>query len=297
MHPTHNPKQKSLKKVLALVLALVLLAGLLLFANALVGNPISRLLVKRSANAYVAETYSGTDYKIDSVMYSFKDGHYHVDVSSPSSQDTYFVLEYRASGKLFRDSYEEQVLLKGNTARRIDEEYRTRCKAILEGGQFPYEVYMGGGDLLTALSPAPPEEDTPQEPGVPLSPLDQTMLVLDKTYDVSKLGASHGSVWLYVEVDPSEITAETAAEVLLTAKELLETANLPFFRIDLHLEPPRGEDGTPGGEPTLQIRNFPWSEIEPEGLAERVQTAADALTQYYSEMDQLKNAELAQAEQ
>ena len=294
MHPTHNPKQNSLKKVLALVLALVLLAGLLLFANALVGNPISRLLVKRNASAYVAETYSGTDYKLDSVTYSFKDGHYHVDVSSPSSPDTYFVLEYRAGGKLFRDSYEDQVLSKGNTARRIDEAYRTRCKAVLEGGQFPYEVYMGGGDLMASLSPAPPEET--QEPGVPLPPLDQTTLVLDKTYDVSKLGASHGSVWLYVEADPSEITAETAAEVLLTAKEQLKTANLPFFRIDLHLEPPRGEDGTPGGEPTLQIRNFPWSDIEPEGLAERVQTAADALTQYYREMDQLKDAELAQAE-
>ena len=47
--------KKKVLKTAAFLTALCLTAGLGIFANALVGNPVSRLLAKRTAEAYLQE--------------------------------------------------------------------------------------------------------------------------------------------------------------------------------------------------------------------------------------------------
>ena len=68
-------------KLAALVLALAMIVGLGLFANALVGNPVSRALATRAAKKRMAEQYPS--YTLERVTYSFKDGNYHAFFTDP----------------------------------------------------------------------------------------------------------------------------------------------------------------------------------------------------------------------
>ena len=62
------------KKFITWLLALVLFGGVLWVIDAFVGNPVSKMLATNTAKAHLAETYADTDYEIERVSYSFKDG-------------------------------------------------------------------------------------------------------------------------------------------------------------------------------------------------------------------------------
>ena len=49
--------KKRILKIAALVLAVVLIIGVCLFANSLVGNPISKALAENTAEKYIKEAY------------------------------------------------------------------------------------------------------------------------------------------------------------------------------------------------------------------------------------------------
>lgn len=81
--------KKKVLKITALLIAVVLITGLGIFANSLVGNPVSKMLAERTAETYLAEEYGDTDFYIENIGFNFKDGNYYVHVKSPSSIDTY----------------------------------------------------------------------------------------------------------------------------------------------------------------------------------------------------------------
>ena len=276
--------KKKTWKIIALVLAVVLLGGVLFYANAFLGNPISRFLAVRNAKRYVAEAYAGTDYVVGEVSYSFKEGCYIADVSSPSSADTYFIVNYDFLGRRGYDSYEMQVVNRGNVWRRLEKEYRDLCDRVLEGDCFPYELGIAYGTLDTSI---PVEEVL--EPGVRPEQLPPSELELDRQYDIPALGAKCGKLVLYVE-DP-EVSEDRAAEILLEVRRLLEEGGAPFFYLDFVLEPPR-EEGNPRGE-TLNILNFPAADIYEENMAQRVAEAAAEAEDYYAKMDAIRADEEA----
>ena len=115
--------KKKYLKIVAFIIAMVLFVGVAWFANALNGNPVSKFLAQKTAQKYLAEHYDDTDYYIDSVSYSFKDGNYHAFIKSPTSMDTEFSLYITMFGEFRFDTYED-VVDGFNTARRIDQEYR-----------------------------------------------------------------------------------------------------------------------------------------------------------------------------
>ena len=69
-------KKKVLKK-LALLIAISLIVGICWFANALCGNPVSKFLAERAADAYLEEHFPDTDYYIKEVGFNFKDTNYY----------------------------------------------------------------------------------------------------------------------------------------------------------------------------------------------------------------------------
>lgn len=77
-------KRKVLKTA-AFLTAVVLISGLGAFANALVGNPVSRLLAKRTAQAYLDGHYGDTGFVLEEVSYSFKEGGYYATIRSPAA--------------------------------------------------------------------------------------------------------------------------------------------------------------------------------------------------------------------
>ena len=78
---------KKFWKRLAVVVAVLMIVVLAVFANAFMGNPVSKMLAQNTAEEILKTKYKNKDYQIDDVVYSFKDGYYHAKISSPSSID------------------------------------------------------------------------------------------------------------------------------------------------------------------------------------------------------------------
>ncbi len=131
-------------KIAALITALLLILGVGWFANALVGNPVSRLLAQRSAAQYLEKTYPGQQLIAEKARYSFKEEGYYVHVSSLHSEDVAFSLSFDFLGHLKYDDYDSRVTQRGNTANRLEMEYRALADTVLESSTFPYEGFWYG---------------------------------------------------------------------------------------------------------------------------------------------------------
>lgn len=267
-------KKKRALKIAALVFALVLLAGVGWFANALVGNPVSRLLCRRSAEAYLAEQYPGTDFCVERVDYSFKMTCYYARIVSPSSADSSFTLDQSWTGKVVNDRYESQVAGRENTARRLNEEYRALTDRVLDG--LPWVDNIAFGDLVFTGSGVSADDAwaIPRED-----------LKLDKVYDIPALGAQGGRLVVYAADEA--VTPERAADLLLELKAAMFAGGAPFYCVDFTLEHPKAEDGArPEGR--VEVDGFLWEDIQEEGLADRIRAADAALKAYYASEDTKK---------
>ncbi len=111
---------KKFCKRLAVVVAIMMIVVLAVFANAFMGNPVSKMLAQNTAfmgnpvskmlaqntaEEILKTKYKNKDYQIDDGVYSFKDGYYHARIYSPSSIDSKFNLIINMFGKLEYDEY------------------------------------------------------------------------------------------------------------------------------------------------------------------------------------------------
>ncbi|MBQ7390363.1 MAG: hypothetical protein IJW02_04575 [Clostridia bacterium] len=260
-------------KILALTAAIALIAGVLLFANSLVGNPLSKALAQRGAEKYIDENYGDTDYELLKVEYDLKDLFYHATVSSPSSRDTVFTLMINSFGKVKYDNFDIYVEKGWSTATRLATEYRNTVKAFLDSGSFPYNASLGYGELVFVTA-----EDKESAP-VPAYALVTNELTLDAYYNVNELGKQAGRLTLYI--DDATVSAERAAEILLGIREAFDKAGIGFYAIDLILEYPQGEGDYEYG--TVEVCDFLYSDIYEDGLTERVTEADKAAKNYLSD--------------
>ena len=267
--------KKKFLKIVALIVASVLILGLLFFANAFLGNPISKTMATNTAKKYLAETYAGTDYCLEEVSYSFKDGHYYAHIESPSSIDTKFSLSITMFGKISYDTY-ENVQMGFNTAQRLESEYRELTDTVFDNGTFPYESDISFGTLEIY-----PEEalSTTGSFDVASYAMNQNELVLDKIYDIKEVGKEAGHLVVYVQSDV--VTVEEASKLILDVKEIFDRADVPFKAIDFTLQHPLTED-EPRSDEQVNVAQFLYEDIYKEGMVERVQAAHDALEAYYN---------------
>ena len=273
---------KKVLKILALILAVVLLCVVGWFANAFLGNPVSKALAVSTANKYMAAQYGDTDYYIEGVGYSFKTMGYYAHVRSPSSIDTQFVLYLDMLGNLERDTY-ESVLGGSITARRIESEYRTYTDRVFDSPEFPYSTDIAYGTLEIWAREALGDPLAASE--VPEYAMFYDELVLDRIYDPGELGARAGHLVVYVDSDT--VTVEYAAEILLTLRAEFDRAGVAFRAVDLTLHHPLPEEG-PRDDTYVGVKDFAYDDIVPEGIIERVAAADVALKAYYAEMDKMK---------
>lgn len=270
-------------KITAFVVALALIAGIAVFANALVGNPISKLLAQNSAKRHIEENYADTDFYVERVSFSFKDTRYHAFIKSPSSVDSHFTIYMDMLGRVEFDFYEDDVLNGWNTADRIGTDYRKQVDAILDNPSFPYICDIGYGDIEFI-----PEEYA-DNPDVPSYALHIEDLELDGIYNLAELGSQAGHLVLYVTEDT--LSFERAAEIMLDIRRIMDDAGVGFYAMDFVLEYPRNEDGTRNSEDQIDVNNFLYEDIYEEGMVERVAAADKATKEYYAEMDKLKFGE------
>lgn len=284
-------KKKGLK-IAALVLALVIVAGLCVFANALVGNPVSKWLATRTAKAHLEEVYGDTDFVIEKIGFNFKDTDYYAHIMSPSSEDSSFSLRIGMWGQLLLDTYESRVLAGDNTRNRLYMEYRALVDEVLEAPDYPFTTFIAYGDLQIGFAPAGVDVEEDRWPGhyVVLDKVE-----LDKKYDIYELAKKAGCLVIYVEDE--EVTIERAAEVLLELKELFDRKNVPFVSIDFVLEYPRKPEGGNIKEGRINVEGFLYSDIYAEGLVERVRIADEELNAYYEEQDRITKELIEQLEE
>lgn len=273
-------KKKTLK-IIAHIIAFLLIIGLSWFANAVLGNPVSKMLAANTAKKHLEETYAGTDYYIERIVYSFKDSNYHAFIKSPSSMDTEFSLSISMLGKLKLDTYDD-VLNGFNTASRLEQEYRKLADTIFEHPSFPYGGRIGYGTLEIHLEEL--IEDA-EHYDIPSYSINQNTLELDKIYDIRELGRQAGHLIIYVEGDT--VSIEKAAEMMLNIKSYFDDANIPFVAMDFTLQYMKAEDGTRSDE-EVRVEDFPYEDIYSEGMNERVSEADKALKEFYEELDKEK---------
>lgn len=267
-------------KIAALVVAVILIAGLAWFANAFLGNPVSKLIAKHAAEKYMETTYGETDFYIERMGYSFKMGNYYAFVKSPTSMDTDFSFYISMTGEIYNDTY-DSVTEGFVTARRLEDEYRTLAKTVLEASDYPYNKHDSFG--YGTLEIYPPEAlNDPLATDVPDYAMDQSKLIVDRVYDIRELGGRAGHLVIYVDSDL--VTMEHAAEIMLDIKARFDAAGIPFVAMDLVLQYPRPEEGRrPDGE--VRVEQFLYDDIYEEGLSERVAEADAERKAYYAALD------------
>ncbi len=255
--------QRKLQKAGAFLAAALLVIGLCVFANALVGNPVSGLLAEKTAGEHLSEHYANTDFVIEKVSYSFKDGGYHAYIISPSSADSYFTLYFDMVGNLRYDSYESMVANGQNTARRLNQAYRELTDSVLESSAFPFQSEIAFGDLELTEG-----------------------LELDRMYDIPKLGAEAGRLTVYV--DEETVSVERASEILLEIRRLMEEGGAPFYSINFVLQYPRSEENGNRPEGRVEVQEFLCADIYQDKMTERVKKANEEACAYHKELDQKK---------
>jgi len=268
--------KKRILKIAALVFAIVLIVGVCIFANGLVGNPISKAVATNTAEKHLEKTYADKDFEIERVFYSFKDGYYHAFIYSPSSIDSDFTILIDMWGNLRSDSYVDRVLSGWNTADRVNRDYRAAVDKVLNSQAFPYNAHIGYGDF----------EFYPrvhlEEYSVPEYALIIEDLTLDAFYDVNELGAKHGMLTIYIE--DNTVTVERLSKILLDIKTIFDNAGVKFYMIDCVLEYPKPEDGK-RREDRVEVMNFLYDDIYEDGMIERVKASDEAARAYYNEQD------------
>lgn len=265
------------KKVIY-TLALLSALFLLWFGNAFLGNPLSRLLASRTAHTHLAAAYSESDFQIERINYSFKDGNYHAFVTSPSSMDTYFSLSIDMLGRLRMDTY-DSVVSGFNTARRLDDGYRALTDTVFDAPSFPYVSQIAFGELVIY----PEEHLSVAGLDAPSYTLLQEDLVLDKVYDIAALGAQAGHLVIYI--DSETVSVEQAAAMMIQIRQQFDQANVPFTAMDFTLQHPLPKEGGGRSDETVSVSHFLREEIYPEGMTDRVAQADRELKAYYAELD------------
>lgn len=278
-------KRKALK-ITAFVVALVLIIGISWFANALVGNPISKFLAEKAAEKHISEVYGETDFQIERVMYDFKAGNYSTRIFSPTSIDSHFSLAVDFFGNILYDNYEYSVLSGDNTAIRIGNEYRNKADAVLDSPSFPYYCDIAYGDIEFI-----PEEYA-ENPDVPSYAIVTETLRLDGFYDVMEMGRKAGHLVIYVTDDT--VTEERLAEVLLGIKDTMDKSGVAFYAINCVIESPKSPDIPYTDRDRIEVLNFLYSDIYEENLVERVNESIKATKEYYERMDRIKEQEIAE---
>lgn len=265
-------------KLFAIILAVILISVVLYFYLGFFGNPVSKLLMKNSAEKYVAENYP--DCHIENVGYNFKDGRYFANIQKEGSVDTNFFVYADWMGNISYDSYESYVTSGHNTANRMMMEYRDMLENAVPKQDVDYTIDIFYGDILNDYY----GKEFHKLNAYDAAYMPQEEIILDKQYDYTDIGYKYGYVCLYAE--DTDVSVSRAAEILLDLKSRLDSQNLGFYCIDFVLELPRKTDGSPNDDKTrINIDYFLWDDIYADGLEERIQTAHDELTAYYAKLD------------
>lgn len=59
-------------RIIGIVLVIAIIAVLIWFGNVMMGNPVSHALASKAAKSFLSDRFSGTDYQMERITYSFR---------------------------------------------------------------------------------------------------------------------------------------------------------------------------------------------------------------------------------
>ena len=266
---------KKIFTILVILLAVVIVGGSILYALAFYGNPVSWFLAKQTATQYLSDEYGDTDYAIERVFYNFKFGCYEAYVVSPSSIDGSFCITVGMDGRFLYDSYESDVLNKGNVVRRIENDYHNAVKTVLESTAFAYPIDIGYGEICFVY------DNRPDDISVLHYAIPVTELILNATYNISEMGKRAGHLVIYVKQDDPSV--EELANILLDIRQTMDAAGIGFCSVDCILQSTDADSME-----RIEVMEFSYADIYEENLIERVRDANDAARAYWQELEKEK---------
>ena len=277
--------KKKILKAVALIVALALVVGIGVFANALVGNPVSKYLAENATEKLIEAEHPDSDFYIEKAIYNFKVGGYHIYVKSDESPDSSFSVHAGFFGNIYLDTYDDVITNKRNTADRIWKEYRDATDKIFESTTFPYNDHISYGDIEFR-----DRESIGIDDGIASYAIVTDTLELDAYYDIRELGRQAGHLVLYVYDE--EVTVDKLCEILLNVKAIFNSAGIEFYAIDCVVEYPRPEEGEEHKEGRVEVDDFLCDDIYEDGLAQRVEQANRKAEEYHAQQDSLKQQEI-----
>ncbi|MBQ2926976.1 MAG: zf-HC2 domain-containing protein [Oscillospiraceae bacterium] len=250
------------KRMAALVLALAFVVGLCAIGNALMGNPVSRMLAEKAAENYLAGKFPEGGYELKNVWFDAKRSHYGIVVQKRGSQDIRFTVDIDMWGRFHHDTYED-VLTGWNTAHRLAAEYEALADPVLSRMNLTYRQVSASCDLEFE------HRQWQDDPYAFQYFLNGKALVPDGKYDMAVLGALAGKV--SIRVEDAEVSAEKAAEILLEVRRVMDEAGIPFRSIDMMLEYPKPQNTVEQRKKEkIRIEGLLYEEIIKEGLIEAI---------------------------
>lgn len=263
---------KSTVKLVIMIVAAVFLVPALLISAVYLNilgidrhhETIAETVIDPRAAQYIAQTYPGNDFEVSDAYYVFKDNCYRASVTSASSGDTRFHLDFDDDSLQMKyDSYEDYVLGGGNTFQRIQEDYNGLIKQALQGlpgihicqGEFCRYSETAGGTLY--FSP---------------NGLDGSTLELDRKYDVAAMGWDYGYITLTVLEEEGNINLEHAAEVLAELDRILTEAGVGYYAVDFTL----ASGAYPENHVEFHIYDVTWEDLNRGDSLARLKKIWDA---------------------
>ena len=277
-------------KWLSILFSVAMVALMLFFANAFLGNPISWAIARANAGKYLEENFGDSHFRITEVSRDIKTGGYYAFIDSPTSQDSYFTIYFDEWGRYYGDSYED-VTTKYTTLSRINNQYwdLVRDNATDRNNRFDISIYFGDLKIAGVYEIHTYTDENGEIVEYTLNKdygFDRSLLELDKEYDIDQIGRDCGKICLYIH-DPV-VTVERAAELLLEVKDYLDEKDIPFHAIEFHLCEPRNDQGQNVGD-QITLFDFLYSDIYEEGLVDRVRLHWDIAQEHFAIQDGAKN--------
>ena len=122
---------KVVKRTIGLVLILAAAMGIAGILLEIFGSPWGASGAQKAAQAYVEQTYPEQEFQVDKAAYSLSVHGYEARVEHAQKEDVFFTVTVK-DGQIVSDSYQADVREKGNTVRRLEEDYAQMVQQRLE---------------------------------------------------------------------------------------------------------------------------------------------------------------------
>ena len=231
-------KEKLWIRLLSLILASGFLVYVLIFLNGFYGNPISKALAKKNAQAYIEERYPGENLSLDKLAYDFKDGSYYAIYLKEGSVDYRLNLYFDQKSKVRGDNYEEAIGGGFNTYLRLSEAFN---EDVL-------------GDLKTVLA-------SDKLFGYFTSSLNSEKLYsefqLDESYNRKKMAKLMDESF-YINIERDQVDFDQLYKDLIEVYNFLEENKLEVKKLSIAIsEKDHGESGLE----ILAANDLSWDKI------------------------------------